>query len=271
MDWTQLLVLGGGGFGLKTLVLYSSMTRESLNRYAQVYEPPQTSIILPTFNEEFFIEQALKSLEDQNVRQAYPDRFELIVVDSQSTDQTTKIARRYTDLVIEAPYGKLNAKHVGIMEAKGEVIVSVDADAFYPPNFLNLILRHFRDPNVVAVSSPRLTGNPLFNVIYVYVALWDHINNYRMIGSNCAFRKDTYLKCGGYDLNVNQLNRIELFKEEEVKFGRRIKQHGKYVWENKAAVFASHRHLTCPISGVTITCETPACKYCLERAIGARF
>ena len=56
---------------------------------------PSISIIIPTLNEEKYIERCLKSLKNQSFR-----NFEIIVSDSYSTDDTVKIAKKYGAKVV---------------------------------------------------------------------------------------------------------------------------------------------------------------------------
>jgi glycosyltransferase involved in cell wall biosynthesis len=89
---------------------------------------PLISLIMPTMNSERFIRETLHSL----VEQVY-SRFELIVVDGGSTDDTLNIVESYSSgdvKIIElAPeLGIAKALNVGISKAKGEFIARMDAD-----------------------------------------------------------------------------------------------------------------------------------------------
>lgn len=103
---------------------------------------PLVSIIIPAKNEEKNIGKLLESLK----KQVYPN-FEIIVVDDQSTDNTSKIAERYGVKLIrisERPtdfLGKPYACYVGYLNAEGEILVFVDADVrFEHPRVLNKIV-----------------------------------------------------------------------------------------------------------------------------------
>lgn len=237
----------GLAFGLTTAGIFRYLTSEVFDREAFVWEPPETSIVLCTLNEEGFVREALESLEDQNVRRKYPEKFEVIVVDSHSTDRTVEIAREHADVILEAPRGKLTSKHMGIEKAKGDVILTVDADTIYPsPNWMNLVLRHFRDENVVAVTTPRLVNpkeGPVFTGFSVWIGLLTDVTPLalRITGQGAAFRKSAYFEVGGHDLTVNQLDVHEMVREEEVRFAWKLKQLGRVVAELKAPTFTSGR------------------------------
>lgn len=89
---------------------------------------PLVSLVMPTMNSERYIRETLHSLIAQDYK-----RFELIVVDGGSTDDTLNILDRYSEgdiRVIElAPgLGIAKALNVGIEAAQGEFIARMDAD-----------------------------------------------------------------------------------------------------------------------------------------------
>ncbi|MEW5763652.1 MAG: glycosyltransferase [Acidobacteriota bacterium] len=103
---------------------------------------PFLSVIVPARNEEKAIAPALEALCDQD----HPN-FEVVVVDDGSTDRTPEIleglARRHTNLRVvrgeEPPpgwLGKPNAQRVGLENARGEILLFVDADVRYGPGVL---------------------------------------------------------------------------------------------------------------------------------------
>jgi glycosyltransferase involved in cell wall biosynthesis len=81
---------------------------------------PRISVYIIAFNEADKIEAALKSV-------AWAD--EIVVADSFSTDATVKIARRYTDRIVQLPFegfGKLRNDVLGHLS--GDWVFSLDAD-----------------------------------------------------------------------------------------------------------------------------------------------
>jgi glycosyltransferase involved in cell wall biosynthesis len=205
------------------------------------YEPPQTSIILPTLNEEKYVEECLTSLKHQTIRVIYPEKFEVIVVDSGSRDSTLDIASRFDVEILEAPLGKLTARHIGIQKAKGEIIVAVDADTVYPFNWLNLVLRHFLQKDVVAVSTPGIFPEKILDIPMIWKALTFDPASGRLPGSGSAFRREAYFKSGGFNLSINQFNGAEIQMEEEYEFPRRLRKHGRIIYELSAPHFTSPR------------------------------
>lgn len=229
-------------FSYATSRLYDRLTTEVYNRNARIYSPAGVvSIVIPAFNEEENILTTLKSILSQNILYKYKDYFECIVVDNKSTDRTAEIAKQYCQ-VISAPRGKLNARDAGIKYASGDIIVSCDADCYYPPNWLNLLIRHFHRKDVVAVHAPFLIqGNFLVRIGYVWAVSLSPISRYRMSGSNSAFLKSAYLAVDGFDLSVDQFDRISIASEEEVYFRRKLCSIGTVIYEVKAPCFTSMR------------------------------
>ena len=246
MKTLAAVVIGSLAFAGTTFLSDAYIKSEVFNTNARMFKPPHTSIIIPTLNEEAYILNTLSSLENQNIRLHYPQQFEVIVVDSESTDRTRQLAEKHAQ-ILTCPIGKLTARHKGILNAKGKIIVGLDADTFYGPNFLNLMLRHFKNPNVVGVTSPRLFGkdtNFVVNTIEMWRAIWDGMRGQRMPGSNSAFLKTAYHKVGGFNLTINQRNWRKMVAEEEYAFPNRLRRLGTVVWEWKAPSFTSCRRWT---------------------------
>lgn len=221
-------------------MLYHYASSKVFKEEYPLSKPIKTSLIMPTLNEEDYIQSSLDSLLEQNIIKKYPDYFEIIVVDSYSNDNTVNIAKKYPVKILYSPKGLLTARTRAIKNSKGEIIISVNADTIYPKNFVNLYLKHFSDPEVVAVSSPRLS------LPFNRLSLWYYLLFQKkpiMYGSNSAFRKKSFYEIGGFDLSINQFSGDELQPEEEVKFARRLSKAGKYIFDLQAPVFTSSRRL----------------------------
>jgi len=180
------------------------------------------SVIIPTLNEEQFIGDSLCSIRNQSFRD-----FEIIVVDGGSTDRTVEIAKEYADKVVLAPGSKIGeARLIGVKEARGNIIVSTDADTIHPQNWLENLVRHFEDPEVVVVGGAIYPLNPSETTL----AYTDGLNTianalHWFIGSNMAFRKDVFEKAGGYPL---------LIKGEDWSLSARLAKYGRTVYDPEA-------------------------------------
>ena len=116
-----------------------------------IQKQPLVSVVIPAHNEEKWIPTCLESVLKTD---DYPNK-EVIVVDDASSDGTSDILRRFPVKVIrnEKPAGPSSARNIGVREAKGEVIVSLDAHCIIDdPEWIQKYLQLFRDPEVGAAS-----------------------------------------------------------------------------------------------------------------------
>ncbi|MFI5265591.1 MAG: glycosyltransferase family 2 protein [Candidatus Levyibacteriota bacterium] len=87
------------------------------------------SVIILSYNEEEVIEDCLKSVHD------FAD--EIILVDSMSTDDTVKIAKKHKARVVENILTSFSEqRNLGLEEAKGDWIYYLDADERLTPDFI---------------------------------------------------------------------------------------------------------------------------------------
>jgi glycosyltransferase involved in cell wall biosynthesis len=102
---------------------------------------PLTSVVIPAYNAELFLERTLRSA----LRQTHSN-LEVIVVDDGSTDKTRVIAEAAaaTDervRIISVPNGGVaKARNIGIAEANGEFVAFLDADDLWHPTKIELQL-----------------------------------------------------------------------------------------------------------------------------------
>jgi len=140
--------------------VYYFMRREADTNYRKLPKDgyfPMVSILIPAHNEEKAIAETLQAA----LRSVYP-HFEIIVIDDASTDKTWEIINEYVAaderiraLHLEENTGKAAGLNAALFASKGEIIVTIDADAFLDPNALYWLVQHFKGPRVGAV-----TGNP---------------------------------------------------------------------------------------------------------------
>jgi glycosyltransferase involved in cell wall biosynthesis len=108
----------------------------------------KVTVIVPTKNEEKVISECLNSVFGQSLKP-----YEVIIVDGHSTDKTLELASRYpTKIIVEAEQASLpNARNVGIANAKGDLLLIMDADTILNRNCIEHAVKHFQDPAVLAV------------------------------------------------------------------------------------------------------------------------
>jgi glycosyltransferase involved in cell wall biosynthesis len=95
------------------------------------------SIIIPALNEESGIERTIKGISASAIKDTMGHSAEVIVVDGQSADSTrdidTKLGARVS---IEGRKGDGRACKSGNAAAKGDILITIDADSTYPTEFI---------------------------------------------------------------------------------------------------------------------------------------
>jgi rhamnosyltransferase len=108
----------------------------------------KTSVIIPTYNAEQYLPKLLEKLKAQTAA------FELIIIDSSSSDKTLEIAQRYTDHIITIPQSEFDhggTRTKAAKSASGEVIVFLTQDALpIDNNTIEKIVALFSTPEIGA-------------------------------------------------------------------------------------------------------------------------
>jgi glycosyltransferase involved in cell wall biosynthesis len=108
------------------------------------------SVIIPVYNGEAFLAEAVESIQQQDHRP-----LEIIIVDDGSTDGTKKIAASFEDNIrytYQHHSGPVVARNQGLRMAHGDVIGFLDADDLWLRNSLRLrLVRLVCDPSVEIV------------------------------------------------------------------------------------------------------------------------
>jgi len=113
---------------------------------------PKISVVMPIYNVEAFVGEAIQSVLDQNFKD-----LELICVDDGGNDGSMDIVREFSDprirIVYQANRGLAGARNSGIAHARGEYIALLDSDDVWHSDKLMLHYIH-------------LTANPDIGVSY---------------------------------------------------------------------------------------------------------
>ena len=117
-------------------------------------ETPKVSVVMPTYNAERYLAQAIDSV----LAQTYRD-FEFLIVNDGSSDGTLDIAEAYAQkdprirIISQENQGGAAARNNGMEVARGEWIAMMDADDLMLPNRLERQLAFLRENPDVAVAS----------------------------------------------------------------------------------------------------------------------
>lgn len=115
----------------------------------------KVSVIMPVFNVEAFVAEAVRSVLDQT----FTD-FELIIVDDVSPDDSIAICESFNDPRVrivrhEVNRGLAGARNTGILHARGRYLAFLDSDDFWHPEKLARHVAHLDARPEVGVSFSR--------------------------------------------------------------------------------------------------------------------
>lgn len=177
---------------------------------------PYVSVIIAARNEEEHLPGLLQDL----LNQSFPAKnFEVIVVDDHSTDLTADIIKKIASVKYmalqdymkpgETTAFKKKAIEVAIEQAKGELIITTDADCRVPPNWLETIARFYRQTGARFIVMPvRMeAGRSALGIFQsldfmvlqgitgaaVYKKMHSMCN-----GANLAYTKNAFVQAGGF-------------------------------------------------------------------------
>lgn len=195
------------------------------------------SVVIPARNEEEILPRCLAALRRQK-----GNDFELIVVDSASADRTGVVARGFGArlLRVEEP-GVGLARQVGFSAATGDVILSTDADAVPPGDWIEQLVSPFSDPEVVGTYGPIiLAGGGLAGFGSSFFP-WFQRMNYRFArplfcGPNFAVRAEAFRAVGGFIIDGTYPR-----EAEDVQLALKLQKKGRIVFLPKAVVPVSAR------------------------------
>ena len=159
------------------------------------------SVIVPCHNEEKTIEQCIKSLLSQSYKP-----LEIIVVDDASTDRTYEIVCKYPvkSFRLKDNKGAAFARNFGFKCAKGDIIIFCEADAYYPPKYVEKLIEPLLKGGDTSIACPRRVLNKR-GTVHEYidkrlcVACELTKAGERPIMGAWAFRRDVLEDVGLYD------------------------------------------------------------------------
>lgn len=142
-------------FGYFLLVFILAKLKGKKPKKAEDFTP-FISILIPCYNVGSVIDYKIRNTQEID----YPkDKFEIIVVESGSTDDTYPNLSKYAEQgeirLIRQPrrLGKPSAINKGLEQCRGEITVLTDADAKVNRNAIRELLKNFADPKVGAVAA----------------------------------------------------------------------------------------------------------------------
>ena len=218
----------------------SRSQREGRSVAACTLTGADVSVVIPARNEEAYLPECLARLREQSL-----PGFEIIVVDSASTDRTGAVARALGARVIrlEQP-GVGLARQAGFDAVSRGIIVSTDADALPSRDWIERLVEPFRDPAAVCVfGTIRLSGAGA--LVAIGHSLFRAFQSANLLlgrpiccGPNFAVRKSAFREVGGFAVGRTYPN-----EAEDVRLALKLRSVGKVVFLHGLSMDVSARSL----------------------------
>ncbi|HPZ08857.1 MAG TPA: glycosyltransferase [Candidatus Eremiobacteraeota bacterium] len=190
------------------------------------------SVIIPTFNRKETLKPVLESLN----RQTFPDsKYEIVIVDSNSTDGTSEMIKelqlkpslRY---IRQENRGRSGARNRGIKEAEGHIILFTDADIIASPELLKEHeIIHCKHPGEAVVGLEVQVSS-----IEEYEHVRDHPENRKELHPKSRKKLSwLYFMTGNASVSRDKLIEVGMFDEdfqgygwEDIELGYRLAKSG---------------------------------------------
>ena len=183
------------------------------------------SVVLTTKNEEAFIGELLESLMHQE------EPYEVIIIDSDSTDKTQDIIKEYIQknknikLFIH-PGTRAESMNCGIKQATGDAVAFIGGDDVADKNWIKEVRNALNSTDIV-VGKLVTGGDDRFKTL-ANVKLFHKGVNISYPGCNTTYKKEILDKLGGFD--------PWFFSAEDLELNYRAVDAGYTIAENDNAV-----------------------------------
>lgn len=164
------------------------------------------SVIIPVFNREKYLGRCLRSIIAQSFDN---DKFEIIVVNDGSTDQTEKIIYAFKEDIkvinLKKNFGLSKAINEGIKNSRGDFIIRLDSDDYVNKEFLNFLFNYiYLNKDCDAVSCDYYTVDENEEIISRENCLD------KPIACGIMFKKKNLIEMGLYDENIKIHEEVDL-------------------------------------------------------------
>lgn len=179
------------------------------------------SIVVPAFNEAEELPSTLSAI--RKAMEAIDESGECIVVDNNSSDSTSEVARANgADFVVFEPINQIaRARNAGAAKASGEFLIFVDADTRILPDLLSDAIALLKTGQCVGGGAVVHFEGEISRIGKFGIGLWEKISRLTQTaaGSYLFCRKDAFDAVGGFD--------ERLYASEEVRMTNQLKKWGK--------------------------------------------
>ena len=226
--------------------------------------PKLASVIIPTYNRS---EKLVLVLEALNKQSLPPDKYEALVIDNNSQDNTKETVQRCIQrfpglnlrYLFEEKQGLNFARNLGVQQAQADVLVFLDDDAIPETGWLQALLSACEDPKIGCVGGKITPGfpkgtrlprwvSPIFNG---YFSGFDPggnqnkeltENDYFPYGANISFKKEAIISAGFFNPKLDRCGG-NLIAGGETEMCLKIRRMG---WKILYTPHATVHHLISP-------------------------
>jgi len=205
------------------------------------------TVIIPTYNAELFLPKLLRPLVNE--------KYEILIIDSSSDDNTVKIAQSYGVKIFTIPKKEFNhggTRNLAIQEASGDILVYLTQDAIPVSNdsvkkLINPIIKHSN----VGMAYGRQLPHPNADFFGAFARSYNYPENSQLktiqdisrlgiktvFASNsfAAYRKKYLIEVGRFPTNT-------ILSEDTYVAARMIKKGLTIAYVAEAQVYHSHNY-----------------------------
>lgn len=195
--------------------------------------PPIASVIIPTFNRAYCLPLAISSVLAQSYQ-----HVEIIVVDDNSSDNTSQICRRFQDEFGDKiqyvrnceNLGPARSRNIGIDRAKGEFITFLDSDDLYYVDKIQLQVELLeKNPAAGFCYGHFTTTFDIFDTSQFHYVKWAPPrdlypiyllpNNFYVVTPAVMLRSGLLKRIGGFDPSMHICEDLELWSRALLETG----------------------------------------------------
>lgn len=200
----------------------------------------KSSIIVAVHNGAKFIEECIRSLENQSCPR---EQYEIIVVDDGSTDGTLDVLKRLSAIVITQPrQGPAAARNAGVAKAGGEIVLFSDADCVADSKWVESMVAPFDNPEITGTRGRYKTRQTSLVARFAqieYEEKYEQLEKEKYIDfidtSSAGYRRSVFIAEKGFR------SVFDVASGEDTEFAYRLAKKG-YRLVLSPGAFVYHRH-----------------------------
>jgi glucosyl-dolichyl phosphate glucuronosyltransferase len=217
---------------------------------------PEVSIVISTYNRSQMLARAIESV----LRQQGSVRYEIVIVDNNSTDTTAQVVKQYAEqnsivrYVFEAKQGVSHGRNAGIAAARADLIAFTDDDVLVESNWVERIKAVFgAEPDHGFIGGKVLPlwphdqpawlnrnhWSPLALLDYGKAQTLDAMNRKCLIGANMSGRRSVFEQIGYFKPQFQKTKGSICAVEDREIQERYWKVDGRCRFDPSIAVYAN--------------------------------